>query len=670
MKFWRIIMILGLVVLMQARNFPAGANVKDLGENRMLKAQDRYWVPFNPPKSHYMIEATIDISKEIVEGKEKIILSNKSSKTIEIIGLDWSISDTHSLNVFVDGRALEPLNESKDSPATSPLFYRLFEPLEPSSKTEIKVSFEAKGLFESTKEQINLIQWYPRLWWDGLPIHDSFQVKLDIPKGYGVAASGLLNKETGYYENNGVKTFGIFLGKDHLVESKQVGEVMVNAVFTEKGAKAGRLCLMFAEDALKFYQDWLGFFPFEFLYIIPGVDMITGGYPFASGIIVIHGMERHSEVKDRYWGGIIVHEIPHEYWGEYVMDADDPEWLWVPMGIYTQREYVRTKVEWGTGYSAAYLNAIKRHFNLIMDIPPDWFGKIGYDFNNIIVHGKAWDVIEALEYVLGEKTFVRLFKQCLKEYGGKRFGYRDLWRVCEEESGENLKWFFEQWIRSNKYACYQVESRECRKVGEKYISSIAVKSVGTLTMPVQVKAVFEDGTEQVKLAHRNLETNILKFESESELKEVVLDPGKRVPMLKEPLPEIPQKVANLLAFGIPQDTDRALDLFKYQEYLDADDYRSFYRLGRALYDGTHYAEAFECFKNVTETAAYENFKFYSYVWMGTIKDIAGSREKALECYKKALDYSPGFEHSYDQYGIHMSLEWVKKRLEIPFAIKK
>ena len=39
----------------------------------------------------------------------------------------------------------------------------------------------------------------------------------------------------------------------------------------------------------------------------------------------------------------------------------------------------------------------------------------------------------------------------VKKYGGERMGYRDLQRICEAESGLNLKWFFDDWVRSSKY---------------------------------------------------------------------------------------------------------------------------------------------------------------------------------------------------------------------------
>jgi len=58
-----------------------------------------------------------------------------------------------------------------------------------------------------------------------------------------------------------------------------------------------------------------------------------GGYPFATGIVAIHGQETFKEGEPLvWWQHITSHEIGHEYWGEWVLDPDDPAWLWIGLG--------------------------------------------------------------------------------------------------------------------------------------------------------------------------------------------------------------------------------------------------------------------------------------------------------------------------------------------------
>ena len=116
--------------------------------------------------------------------------------------------------------------------------------------------------------------------------------------------------------------------------------------------------------------------------------------------------------------------------------------------------------------------------------------------------------------------------------------------LCEKTG---LDWFFEQWVRSNKYLCYGVESTESRPDGDGYVSDIRVRRLGSMNMPVPVKAIFEDGSEQIRKTDRNLEIINMKFHSRSGLKEVVLNPENKLAMLQDPLPEISEEAADLFS---------------------------------------------------------------------------------------------------------------------------
>gem|GEM_PF-2428793 len=94
-------------------------------------------------------------------------------------------------------------------------------------------------------------------------------------------------------------------------------------------------------DVVRFCKEWLNFYPYPFLYIIPGGSGRWGGYPFATGIVAIHGQETFKEGEPLvWWRHITSHEIRHEYWGEWVLDPDNPDWLRIGMGIFIDTEYM------------------------------------------------------------------------------------------------------------------------------------------------------------------------------------------------------------------------------------------------------------------------------------------------------------------------------------------
>ncbi len=636
-----------------------------------LFGQEGFWVPADPPKCHYIIDARIDPERGVIEGKETIVLRNRSSRAISIIAVDWSIGPSSSIDITAKGRTLTLLNIQNGPKISSPLFYRLSEPVAPGKKVQFFVTFKTSFKLSGENAEFRTSDWPPRLWWDGLPLHDSFSAKVDTPEGFALAVSGRLNKK-GRYEAEAARTFGLYLGKNQKTESREADGVLITTLFTEKGAKAASVCMDTAVDAINYYKDWLGFYPFKFLYIIPGGKGRWGGYPVATGIVSIHGQETYKEGEPLlHWQRITAHEIGHEYWGEWVLDPDTPDWLWIGMGIFADTEYIiarKIDPKRRAGWMGNYIDGISMYYDTTMDITAAQLKKINYDHNNTVIHSKGFSIVSALDSALGRKAFEKIYKKCLKEYGGKRLGWKEFQRFCEKESGQNLSWFFDQWLRSNTYLCYKIESQESKQEGDGYLSIVKIKRLGSMKMPVPVKAVFDDGTEQVAITDRNLDLNILTFRSKAGLKEAILDPENKLAKLDEPLPAISDEAAEMLAMGW-----RLKDSLDVYEKIKDEGIKSssiWYRLGMNLYQLNSFPKSFECFKRVSSLHDTGLTKFAALGWMGLLKDLLGERKEALAYYQDALKYDTGETMGHYSLGISMDRKWVEERLKKPFTRKK
>jgi pimeloyl-ACP methyl ester carboxylesterase len=56
------------------------------------------------------------------------------------------------------------------------------------------------------------------------------------------------------------------------------------------------------------------------------------------------------------------------------------------------------------------------------------------------------------------------------------------------------------------------------------------------------------------------------------------------------------------------------------------------------------------------------------VWLGHLSDAEGNRNLAMQFYEQALETYPGFPVQHDLWNIHLSEEWIRERLEIPFSL--
>ena len=641
-------------------------------EGNVFGAEDRFKTPVSPLKSHYRIDARIDLEDGVVAGRETITLQNSSTIPLTTVALTWTISDTRSLDVSIGGKQLAPRADEGGARRKSPLSYVLPNPITPGERLVLDVSFNEK--IETAKDEAEYLTstWYPRLWWDGLPLHDSFSVKLDVSAGYALAASGRIDKKTGRFEADGARTFGVYLGKDTKASIREVDGVEIVAVFTEKGAKAAAVCLETAADAVRYFKNRLGFYPFPFLTIIPGGPGRWGGYPVATGIVAIHGQETYVDGESpEHWQHITSHEIGHEYWGEWVMDSDNPAWLWIAMGIYADTDYMMARKfdpERRVRWIGNYIDAIPMYYDMTLDIPPAQEEKILYDYNNTVVHSKGPAVINALAVALGQETFERIYKKCLRIFGGKSLGWRDFWKFCEMESGQNLAWFFDQWVRSNAYACYQIESTESRPEGDGFRTEIRIKRLGPMKMPVPVKAVFEDGSEQSVLTDRTRDVDILEFQSQAKLREAILNPDNKIAMMDKPVAEISPAAARILSWGWEAaDSLEVLDAIRDETIESVD---LWYKLGTYLYEESHLREALVCFERVSDLNADPVVAFASQGWMGLLEDLTGRRAEALTHYRKALSLDTGESMDHRDLNIRIDRGWVEARLRSPFRWKK
>ncbi len=644
--------------------------------SNMLK-EPSFFVPQNPPSSNYNLEAECRVTENMafVKGSGTIQFTHSTGRPLSAIALEWRGKSEDSLEVYVEGEKLKRMSLNSLNPIVH--FFALSKSLNMNKKVTLDIRY-SNGYPIQDNGDISLQVWYPKLWWDGLPTRDAFQVNFDEPNGYVTASSGRQNNNTGIYESPGVTTrFAFWLSKNVQVEEKESAGVLIRVFFTEKGKECALLCLETAVDVINFYTEIFGVYPSDSLTIIPGASRPMGGYPYASSLVVIHGQQAFADRSELHWKWITAHEIGHQYWGEFIMSDDNPEdytesWFMIGMGILADRLWVEARdlgEEKHQGFKNRFIEGLQGHYDTTADAPESLKAQQKYDRNNVLIHGKGYSIVSALRSVLGDEIFMTTYLRCIDEFKGNRMGYRDLWTLAEEESGENLDWFFEQWVRSPKYLCYQITSANSWPEAEGYITEITVEPRGeSIIMPLDLKATFKDGSSQIAQIDRYSSQSKIVFRSSSEFEEAKLDPRLRLAMLEKPLPilpkELPSKVRNLPYNG---KWDEGMELYKMALESDVQDYQIWFKLGMVIFEGGYLDESFICFEKLIELKAPLDYIFMAKTWFGNIRDAQGRREEAVEFYKIALDAAPddsGWRH--DQFGIQSNREWIENRIKTPY----
>jgi aminopeptidase N len=151
---------------------------------------------------------------------------------------------------------------------------------------------------------------------------------------------------------------------------------------------------------------------------------------------------------------VIVHELSHQWWGDYITCGD---WhnIWLNEGFASYCEALYFEHIYGTGYYHTYMGYMdytKGGSIYVQDTT-----NVSQIFSNIVYDKAAW-VLHMLRHIVGDSAF---FRSLRAYYSDPRFAYgtaltADFEGACEEVSGMDLSWLFQDWIYGTYRPDYQV----------------------------------------------------------------------------------------------------------------------------------------------------------------------------------------------------------------------
>jgi aminopeptidase N len=142
---------------------------------------------------------------------------------------------------------------------------------------------------------------------------------------------------------------------------------------------------------------------------------------------------------------LLAHELAHQWWGDMISPATWQD-IWLNEGFATYAEALYAEHRGGTAGYRDYLARLDQVFpgTVIVDDTTS----VSNIFSRTVYRKGAW-VLHMLRGQIGEQKFFDL----LKRYGDDarhRYGNAttaDFQKLAEETSGQELAWFFDQWLR-------------------------------------------------------------------------------------------------------------------------------------------------------------------------------------------------------------------------------
>ena len=511
-------------------------------------------------QSSFDIRVRLAPSKGILSGEEVVSLTNTSSVVWESLTFQWGLSASAKLVQEVTDEGGNPLTvryikpEDKLRKGDVYLFkVNLTSPLPPGKETTLRLKFAAEGLTLQGDALLLADTWYPR-WYpsdkgssSGASAEPAFyKVSITLPSSFKVAASGKElsqhRDEDGWiqidYEGELLRGFSLMMSSSWERLVTYSGGVEIQSYFQPKDEHWGKRLPAIASEVIEFYSRKFGFYPYKKLCIVPG-SPTEEGYATPNIIVVYQNLDRMAAdfgvsfaLGFSRW--LIAHLIASQYWGIYIVDASPfPPWLTNGLALYSDRSYMESiRLSNPIYYNLLqyYLQAAAEGLDTTVLRPIAELERELPDWENILAKGKALAIVNMLVSLIGESEFDRVLIQLLRHYHGKGVAAEDFQRVVEQVARQDLGWFFEQWLKTDKPLDYRLSEIKTTTVGNRYVTTIEINSRrGGVLMPIVVKVSLEDGEEVIEEVKGRKSRERLKITTNSPPQLVELDPEEFLP---------------------------------------------------------------------------------------------------------------------------------------------
>ena len=345
--------------------------------------------------------------------------------------------------------------------------------------------------------------WYAKYWWPGkdtLGDKSTFEVWVTHPNTMTAASNGL---------RQGIDTLTGNRLRTRWSETYPIAPYLVSLAVTNYQTRTDTYTGFGANMPVEFYV-----FPESYASWQSGLNLIVpmltafssvfGQFPFVNekyGIAQFTwsgGME-HQTITSQFNVSeyLSAHEMAHSWWGDNITCATWHD-SWLNEGFATFGEAIWAENKPGGGRSAYFARmATNRPTSVtgsayVQDISNE---NNVFSTNNVYRRG-AW-VLHQLRHVLGDT----LFFQCLRDYRTRFEGgsatTQDFVQSCRTTTGQDLQWFFDQWVMRAGAPAYRYGWRTATRGGVNYLY-LQLDQTQTLyplfVMPIDVAVTTPTGS--------------------------------------------------------------------------------------------------------------------------------------------------------------------------------
>ena len=347
---------------------------------------------------------------------------------------------------------------------------------------------------------------------------------------------------------------------------------------------------------------------------------------------------------------LLANTIAHQWWGASVSPASRDDW-WLNDGFarYSEARYV----EQAAGQAGLEETVKDMSVGALAydTVPLSSAGKLDIfspEFQSLVTDKGAM-ILHMLRWVIGDQKYDQTMRTFASKYAGKSASLDDFRALAEQNYGQQLTWFFSQWLDSTgapefktKYTIYRLGNGK----GFRVVGQIA-QDLDLFRMPVDLKIDTDGKTEnkRIEVVGTNSAFNVETF---GKPRRIVVDPDDRV--LKNSS-EVRLRASIQRGQGLTQQGDLAGALLEFNKALDVNKNSSLahYRIAEVFFLQRNFQAAANAYRDCLNGDGEPRWtEVWSHIQLGKIFDVTGQRERATNEYRQALQTNDNTQGALDE----------------------
>jgi Tfp pilus assembly protein PilF len=490
----------------------------------------------------------------------------------------------------------------------------------------------------------------------------SADLRITVPAGYTVLGSGNDSKETAGDKTRYQIKFErpSFPGSIAIVKG-QAARVSSEGVTTSlyfRGPEAD-MAQLYGEQTGKTMSYFTGVFglpPYANLTVVETEEGAPNGYA-APGMIFLapRGIGKQPNTK------LLANQVARQWFEELVSPATRNH-LWLTNGLAAYAELLWSEHEKGPAAMEAQLRDVMVE-SLTVDTVPVIQASRLEDYSPelwALTGGKGTTVMGMLRYVIGDENFFKTLKAYTQQFAWKSSNTDDFRKVAETVTGQDLGYFFIQWIESSGAPEFKLEYTILRTAkGFRVMGKIA-QDLDTFRMPVDLKIETEGNPEEkrVEVVGTSSEFSVDTF---GKPKSVVIDPNNRVLRYS---PQVRVAVAIRRGEQYAELSEFGEAIKQYQKALETSRTSSLahYRIAEVHFLQNNYQQAANEFREALNGDLDPKWtEVWSRINLGKIFDITGQRERAVNEYNLAIRTKDDTQGAQEEAGKYLKTPYERQR---------